>query len=85
MRLDAVAPRSQRQSFHPPFMRGLGELLLYLTNWTDDQSGVLGDSCHGKWAGHRFDITVLDDISNEADGSWIDGSEHYSWIAERVE
>lgn len=81
--LNAVVPISQRKSFHPPFVRGLVELLLYVANWTDDPSGVLGDSCHGEWAGHRFDVTVLDDVTT--DESWTDVSECFSRFADEAE
>ncbi|KAI9658974.1 MAG: hypothetical protein M1821_001934 [Bathelium mastoideum] len=85
VRLDAVSAQSERGICHPPFMRGLGELLLWTAHWTDDPSGVLGESCHGEWAGHRFDVTYLDDTDMKEIERWTDVSEDYAWIAEEME
>lgn len=61
------------EACHPPFMKAFGDLLLYETAWTDDPSGCLGDA-QSKWADHRFDVTVLDEIQNDSSSQWTDVS-----------
>lgn len=78
VRLSAVTSPGRLSSRYAPFISGLGEVLLYMTNWTDDSSGVLGESLHGEWAGHRFDVTVIDASLDD----WEDVSDKFRFIAE---
>ena len=51
------------------FAYSLGEVVMLLSLWTEDPSGVGDLDIHGKWAGHRFDIVSINDVADE---SWKD-------------
>ncbi|KAG8168453.1 hypothetical protein KVR01_001202 [Diaporthe batatas] len=50
----------------------LGEVVAVFTTWTDDPSGLGGLDAQGLWAGHRFDIATIADVSEDG---WTDVSE----------
>lgn len=50
----------------------LGELVMVQTIWTDNPKDVARLGVKARWAGHRFDISVMADV---ATGEWRDVSE----------
>jgi hypothetical protein len=84
IRLDRLAdPADAFNGHHTPFTRGFGDLLLYELAWTDDPSGVL-NRCHSEWAGHRFDVTVLEEVEADSGALWEDVSHTYEYIKEEM-
>lgn len=73
IRLESIVSKKTMEACHPPFLKAFGNLLLYKTAWTDDPSGCLGDP-KSEWAGHRFDVTALDEIQNDSSYQWTDVS-----------
>lgn len=49
----------------------LGEIVAIFTTWTNDGSGLMGLDGQGLWAGGRFDITTMADVSGDG---WTDVS-----------
>ncbi|KAJ3542256.1 hypothetical protein NM208_g4199 [Fusarium decemcellulare] len=50
----------------------LGEALLCYITWTEDPSGLEGLPLEGEWAGHRFDVTIMDEVTGD---EWTDVSQ----------
>lgn len=50
----------------------LGEVVAVFTQWTKDAAGTADLDCRGEWAGHRFDIATVSDVSEEG---WTDASQ----------
>lgn len=50
----------------------LGEVVAVFTEWTGDGSGLTDLDGQGEWAGHRFDIATMTDVSDEG---WTDVSD----------
>lgn len=50
----------------------LGEVVAVFTTWSNDNSGLEGLDSQGLWAGHRFDIATMADVSGDG---WTDASE----------
>jgi hypothetical protein len=63
--------------FHPLFVCGFVDVLFHELIWMADLLGVIG----GRWAGHAFDITDLDetlaDIQADPSLRWNDASTRY--------
>ncbi|KPM41406.1 hypothetical protein AK830_g5137 [Neonectria ditissima] len=59
--LDETIAKSQ-------FAYSLGEVLATFSLWTEEPSGTQSLGCKGIWAGHRFDIATLGEVTEE----WTD-------------
>lgn len=55
-----------------PSAYSLGEVVAVFTTWTGDGSGLRDLDDKGEWAGHRFDIATMADVSEEG---WTDVSQ----------
>lgn len=69
----------KKEFIHGPeiMVLGFAEILISRISWSDEAEkiGRYENVTHGKWAGHRFDITSLAELEKEADvGSWKDVS-----------